>query len=86
MHIDNLSGCNALCICGSKEPKTNFLTDSNFSLLPFEIRSNSGFSERGLFIKHETAHRFWIKVIQIEKLLPLEEIILFLSNDNENIP
>lgn len=25
-------------------------------------------------------------MIQIEKLLPLEEIILFLSNDNEKIP
>jgi len=60
----------------SERPKFNKL----------QIRSHSGFSAIDLPIKHNNPEKFWSEIIKIEGVLPLEKIILFLSNGNEKIP
>lgn len=65
------------------QSKYQILETPEFNKL--RIRSDSGFSKADLPTKHDTLEKFWSEVIRVEGLWPLEEIILFLSNDNEKI-
>ncbi len=51
-----------------------------------QIHSNARIFEADFPIKHDTLENFWSEVMKIEDLWSLEEIILFLSNGNEEIP
>ncbi|WP_199315123.1 MULTISPECIES: hypothetical protein [Oscillatoriales] len=67
------------------EVQSNYQSSGLTELNSLKIRSDSGFSEVDLPIKHVTLEEFWAERIKFDGLWPLEEVILFLANSNEII-
>lgn len=65
------------------EVQSQFKISESSEVNRLQIHSNSGFLAADLPIKHDTPEKFWSEVIKLEGLWTLEEIILFLSNENE---